>query len=187
MLEIHYSSSSYLASSICKTFLTSGLPTKKGNNYQCESSFVPLSPSRTFGKTRLEALADRVNDWEDESGLGLKLVTSTPEKNSSGACGDSANIGLKASSKCLTPASRLGIGSSACSVDGHKVFKASHETGTSAMSQFTPQSSNVNRSVSAGVQDASLTPTKSISLDKSVLQSLVWNSHLSLRNLTMYE
>lgn len=124
------------------------------------------SPVKTFRKNRLEALADRINDWEDESRLGLKPVTSTPEKIAQSVC---------------TP-SKYGSRKPTKSVSTNVQLESSVGSNQMKETQFTTKKSKVsfglhpvpkvqNSKVSELEEVAS--PIKSVTLDKSILQSLV--------------
>lgn len=123
----------------------------------------PLQMSR---KTRLEVLAHRVKDWEDQSGMVSKPISSTPEKNLKGAgtplkfrdhtTSKSRSANSTANASMLYPSDKL---------DG----------GFSSKGTVCPPSSmqpEENTPVKLPASEESSTPYRSFVLDKSVLQSL---------------
>ena len=128
-------------------------------------------------KTRLEALAYRINDWEDESGLASKQITSTPEKNSKGVRTPSKTLDqIKAKS---TPTRFQAMSNVFAETEKKECSPLSRQTEDTQSSLLFQKSTPVKVIGTTG-NDETSTPYKSLVLDKSVLQSLVCSFLFSL-------
>lgn len=121
------------------------------------------SPVKSFRKNRLEALADRINDWEDESRLTSKPITSTPEKvvqhPHTPTKFDNRNT-TKSASKLVQLA------------ESNQIKGKPFPTTKNKVSFSSIPIQKMHNSKALGVEDVT-SPIKSVLLDKSVLQSLV--------------
>lgn len=121
------------------------------------------SPLQVSRKTRLEALAYRINDWVDESVVAAKPISSTPEKNPRGTSTPSKIRDTTTLKSAVSVKSVVG---------SHNYIFFFFNIKTNLLLLSTSQLQECTPVKVSGNEDVS-TPYKSLALDKSVLQSLV--------------
>ena len=119
-------------------------------------------------RNRLEALAYRINDWEDESLTSKQAITSTPEKGKQGF----ASSGKK-SNNCTPTKSGWGpaavtSGSKSKNKDVPCLMKEAEKLSSTPQVQASKDSKPVEPQL-----DRTVSPIKAVVLEKSILRCLV--------------
>ncbi|KAI9557161.1 hypothetical protein GHT06_016968 [Daphnia sinensis] len=143
-----------------------GLKSTQNSPLKIQASAELTPPLQMSRKTRLEVLAHRVKDWEDQSGVVPKPLSSTPEKNLKGA-----STPLKFRDQTTSKSrSANSIANATMPFPNDKL-----DGGFSSKEIACPPCSmqpEENTPVKLSASEESSTPYKSLVLDKSVLQSL---------------